>query len=83
MEPFYFGKSPRALFGVYHPPKAGMTRKTGVVLCYPMGHEYVYSHRAFLRLAMLLSSAGFHVLRFDFYGCGDSEGDCKEGKIRQ
>ena len=83
MEAFYFGKSPRALFGVYHPPQDEKNRNAAVVLCYPMGHEYVHSHRAFLRLAILLSSVGFHVLRFDFYGCGDSEGESDEGDIRQ
>jgi pimeloyl-ACP methyl ester carboxylesterase len=48
-----------------------------------MGHEYIASHRAYRRLAVLLSDAGFNVLRFDFYGCGDSGGDCNEGHIRQ
>jgi pimeloyl-ACP methyl ester carboxylesterase len=48
-----------------------------------MGQEYIRSHRAFLQLARLLSSTGFHVLRFDFYGCGDSEGDFSQGSIKQ
>jgi alpha/beta superfamily hydrolase len=83
MEPFYFGKPSKLLFGNYHPPQGARIRDIGVVLCYPMGQEYIRSHRAFLQLAKLLSSNGFHVLRFDFYGCGDSEGNCNDGNINQ
>lgn len=81
MEPFYFGDPERALFGAYHPPKGGSIRKTGIVLCYPMGQEYMRAHRAFLRLAILLAGAGFHVMRFDYFGCGDSEGSCSQWSI--
>jgi exosortase A-associated hydrolase 2 len=81
MEPLYFGKRGRTLFGIYHAPHRDSDRRVGVVLGYPMGQEYIRSHRAFFRLAVLLSSAGFHVLRFDFYGCGDSEGDFEEARL--
>lgn len=78
MNPFLFGTSQEPLFGVYQPPKAQRTRETGVVLCYPMGQEYMRSHRAFRQLAMLLTKAGFHVLRFDYFGTGDSAGASDE-----
>jgi pimeloyl-ACP methyl ester carboxylesterase len=74
MEPFYFGPASGQLFGVYHAPDAHQARDAGVVLCYPMGQEYIRSHRAFLQLALLLAAHGFHVLRFDFSSCGDSPG---------
>jgi pimeloyl-ACP methyl ester carboxylesterase len=48
-----------------------------------MGHEYIASHRAYRQLAVRLADIGFPVLRFDFYGCGDSRGNCKQGQIRQ
>jgi alpha/beta superfamily hydrolase len=83
IEPFYFGTSTKPLFGCYHAPQGGPFRDCGVVLCYPMGQEYIRSHRAYRQLAIRLSSAGFPVLRFDFYGCGDSSGDCEEGEMRQ
>lgn len=82
IEPFYFGKAPNLLFGVYHPSVQDV-RNEGVVICYPMGQEYMRSHRSFFRLASLLASEGFHVLRFDYYGTGDSRGDCDEISINQ
>jgi pimeloyl-ACP methyl ester carboxylesterase len=78
MNPFLFGTSQEPLFGVYQPPKAQRSRETGIVLCYPMGQEYMRSHRAFRQLAMLLTKAGFHVLRFDYFGTGDSAGASDE-----
>ena len=71
LEPFYFGPH-QQLFGVYHPPARAVERAVGVVLCYPMGQEYLRAHRAFVHLAMRLAQCGFHTLRFDFSGCGDS-----------
>jgi pimeloyl-ACP methyl ester carboxylesterase len=83
MEPFYFRKSFKPLLGIYHPPRINTSHNVGVVLCYPMGQEYMRSHRSFFQLAQLLSSAGFDVLRFDYYGCGDSDGACNQGSIKQ
>jgi uncharacterized protein len=83
VNPIFFGRSPKSLFGVYHPPKAMTARATGVVLCYPFGQEYMRAHRAFRQMAMLLSKAGFHVLRFDYYGTGDSAGETDEASLPQ
>ena len=75
MEPFFFGPKHRRLFGVYHPPAVRRVVPAGVVLCYPFLQEYFRSHRAFLRLAIQLAGRGWHALRFDYSGCGDSYGD--------
>ena len=83
MEPFYFGESGKLLFGCYHAPEVESRRDCGVVLCYPMGHEYMQFHRAYRQLAIQLSKVGFPVLRFDFFGCGDSAGNGEEGRIHQ
>jgi len=48
-----------------------------------LGHEYILSHRAYRQLAARLAHAGFPVLRFDFWGCGDSGGACEEGNIQR
>jgi pimeloyl-ACP methyl ester carboxylesterase len=83
VNPLYFGAADRALYGVYLPPKAKQARRSGVVLCYPMGQEYMRAHRAFRQLAMLLQRAGFHVLRFDYSGTGDSAGESDSGTMAQ
>ena len=83
MKPFYFGSQEKPLFGCYHAPQAGPTRDCGVVLCHSMGNEYIRFHRAYRQLAIHLSNVGFPVLRFDFYGCGDSSSGCEQGQLRQ
>ncbi|HVJ53063.1 MAG TPA: alpha/beta fold hydrolase [Aliidongia sp.] len=74
MNPFYFGTAERRLFGLYEPAFKG-TGKRGAVLCNPWGSEYLFAHRTMRQLAIKLSTAGFHTLRFDFFGTGDSSGD--------
>jgi uncharacterized protein len=83
MHAFYFGTSKAPLFGVYHPPRGTSPRDHGVVLCYPWGQEYMRGHRAFRQLAFGLTRAGFHVLRFDYFGTGDSGGSSEEGAPEQ
>ena len=80
MQPIYFGPG-RRLFGVYHPPQPPGGRTAGVVLCHPIGHEYLRVHRAFRNLAALLARAGFPVLRFDYSGSGDSGGDGADARL--
>jgi amino acid adenylation domain-containing protein len=76
MQPLYFGPSGDSLFGCYHPTNSPVGAPgLGVVLCQPHGHESIQFHRVFRQLAVLLSEAGLPTLRFDFHGCGDSEGD--------
>lgn len=72
MHPFYFGDRERALFGVHHAPLGERVRETAVLCCQPLGHEYMRAHRAFRMLAEALARAGYHVLRFDYSGTGDS-----------
>lgn len=74
MNPLFFGPANAPLYGVYHPPKAE-PRAAGVVLCNAFGQEYMRAHRAYRQLALLLTRKGFHVLRFDYRGTGDSSGD--------
>jgi pimeloyl-ACP methyl ester carboxylesterase len=83
VEPFFFGESSTALFGCYHRPLQGPAREYGVVFCAPIGREYIQSHRLFYQLAVQLAQLGFHVLRFDYFGCGDSAGDFEKGSLRQ
>lgn len=83
MTPFYFGAPERPLYGCYHEPRSGLRRTCGAILCPPLWHEYIYSHRAYRQLAARLSHAGYPVLRFDYYGSGDSGGDEEQGEFPQ
>ena len=82
MRPLFFGSASRKLYGVYQPasgPAPRGTRAQGVVLCYPGVQEYNTAHQAFRKLSGLLSRAGLHVLRFDYFGTGDSAGEMHDG----
>lgn len=81
--PFYFGSGEKQLYGCYHAPRAQQSRNCGMVICQAMGHEYIYCHRALRQLATRLGDVGFPVLRFDFYGSGDSSGDLDDADISQ
>src|SRR5260370_26129393 len=76
--PLYFGPPDEPLFGCYHEPPAGHRRKCAVLICPPIGHENINCHRALRQLAARLAETGFPVLRFDYYGCGDSAGVSEE-----
>ncbi|HEY0931432.1 MAG TPA: alpha/beta hydrolase [Gemmatimonas sp.] len=77
----FFGPPDRQLYGVYHPPARARADNAGVVLCYPIGQEYIRIHRAFRWLANQLAGQGFHVLRFDYSGQGDSAGDFGDARM--
>jgi pimeloyl-ACP methyl ester carboxylesterase len=80
MTPFYFGTSSRRLFGLYTPGSARASR--AVVLCPPWGQEYLRAHRSIRHLGNLLSRAGIHVLRFDYFGTGDSAGEMADADLK-
>lgn len=75
MKPFFFGSSVSPLYGVYHQAEGNKAEKGGALLCYPFGQEYMRVHRAFRQIANLLAKNGYHVLRFDYRGTGDSGED--------
>lgn len=72
--PFFFGDSRQSLFGWYHAPAEPMERDLVMVVCPPIGHEYINSHRSMRRLADSVAAAGVPALRFDYHGTGDSSG---------
>lgn len=78
MKPLFFGSSRRRLYGVYHAAHAATARDEAVLLCHPGVQEYNATHWAFRKLAAMLVRDGFHVLRFDWSGTGDSAGDVQD-----
>ncbi len=75
MEYQYIEKGKKQLYSVYHEPTNLENDETGVVLCYPYGQEYIRCHKLYVNLANKLALKGFHVMRFDYFGTGDSSGE--------
>jgi pimeloyl-ACP methyl ester carboxylesterase len=83
VQPFFFGSTKTRLFGCHHVPTSDAARGCAIVFCDPVGHEYIRTHRAFRLLADRCAHIGFPVLRFNYYGCGDSSGASEEGSVHQ
>ncbi len=74
--PLFFGDMPRFLFGMLH-PAVGQARDA-MLVCQPLLQDGLSSHRSLWALAEGLAKAGTEVLRFDWYGSGDSAGNDDE-----
>ena len=66
------------LFGTLHLPAAGAAQKPCVVLLSPGVKMRVGPGRLYVPLTDALTALGNPVLRFDFFGLGDSEGELSE-----
>jgi uncharacterized protein len=75
MTPFYFGADDRRLFGTFHARNPAVAASHAVLLCNAYGREAIQLHRLFRVLADRLTRSGCDVLRFDYYGTGESAGD--------
>ena len=74
-EIFYFGRPRRALLGLRHPPLVEQRARDAMLVCAPLLQEGIRCQRALWSLAETLAAAGVEVLRFDWFGSGDSAGD--------
>src|SRR5690349_12729915 len=71
--PRFFGSRERPLFAWHHRASSGR-RDAVIVLCPPLGYEYMSAYRTWRLLAERLAALGFDVLRFDYDGTGNSAG---------
>jgi len=79
MTPYFFGKTQQQLFGALHHAQSSKSEAhRTVVICPPIGQEYVRSHWCLRLLARQLSRKGINVLRPDYRGIGDSAGTNEE-----
>jgi pimeloyl-ACP methyl ester carboxylesterase len=78
--PVWLGHPNRPAFGWWHGPADGRVR-AGVLLCPPLGFDYLQSQRALRVLADELATAGFCVVRFDYDGTGDSAGGRSDARL--
>lgn len=81
MEEFFYFKniSGKNLFGAINYPEEKSSK--GILICHPMFEEKLHVHRVLVDFSRLLSSAGFNVMRFDYYGEGDSAGQFEEATV--
>ncbi len=79
-EPFFFSAQGSELFGLYQSP-LGPSRKEGIVLCNPLPQEMMRSNHALVQLSRQLAELGFAVLRFDYFGTGDSHGILQDASL--
>jgi pimeloyl-ACP methyl ester carboxylesterase len=72
--PFYLESLHQGIFAWLHRCASVPPANHGVVICPPIGHEQIHSHRSLRHLADACARAGFPTLRLDYHGTGDSEG---------
>lgn len=76
--PFFFSQQGQRLFGMLHRPEAAAANNTGWVFCHPFAEEKLWAHRVFVSMARELARRGMPVLRFDYRGYGDSDGNFEQ-----
>jgi exosortase A-associated hydrolase 2 len=74
-EPFFFDAAPGTRFCLYHAAAPGVPPRGGILYLHPLGDEMNRARRAAATQARAFAAAGYTVLQFDLFGCGDSCGD--------
>ena len=77
VETFFFCDN--ELYARLHKPGKKQKSLGAVLLCNPLFSEANNILWGYQRLATMLAEKGYDVLRFDYYGCGNSLGDDSEG----
>ncbi|MBT8341810.1 MAG: hypothetical protein HKP58_11335 [Desulfatitalea sp.] len=78
IEAFFFNND--QLYGCYH-PSADMGSTRLVVICPPFFEEYQRCYKALVDLSNTCAEEGVHVLRFDYFGTGDSQGLLQQASL--
>lgn len=79
-QPFWLESGGGRCYACRHMPD-GVASRGAIVLCQPFAEERKCVARVFVNLARQLMADGYYVLRFDYRGCGDSEGEFSEFKF--
>ena len=77
---FFLNRDGHRLFSVLH-YAADDSRARAVVICAPLFDEKLWSHRVLVNLARHLAAAGVSVLRFDYFGDGESDGRFEDASV--
>lgn len=74
----FLNKRGARLFGILHVPLVTERSDTAIILLSPGVKMRTGPHRLYRQMTELFTNLGFSVLRFDFFGLGDSEGQMEE-----
>lgn len=74
----FCNKGGNRLFGILHRPSKPCASGVAIILLSPGVKTRVAPHRLYIQMAERFVALGYPVLRFDFYGLGDSEGEVEE-----
>jgi uncharacterized protein len=83
VRPFFFNGEQKPLFGGYYEPATSRPAGLPVLICPPIGHEYVRCYNAIRKLCGRLAQGGFGVMKFDYCGLGDSYGDGSDVDVQE
>lgn len=79
---FFPNRVHKRLFGVLHRPDTTVAcHDLAIVFCAPLFEEKLWSHRVMVNFARYLAIRGVSVLRFDYFGDGESEGRFEEASV--
>jgi alpha/beta superfamily hydrolase len=77
----FLNKDGLRLFGILHRPSKPAHIDTAIVLLSPGVKMRVAPHRLYNKMAARFVALGYVVLRFDFHGLGDAEGEAPEALL--
>ena len=75
---FFLNRGGQRLFSILH--SAGQADRA-VVVCAPLFDEKLWSHRVLVNFARFLAARGVPVLRFYYFGDGESDGRFEEASV--
>lgn len=79
---FFLNARRQRLYSVLHLASGAQAQtEFGVVFCAPLFDEKLWSHRVLVNYARSLAAQGIPVLRFDYFGDGESEGRFEEATV--
>lgn len=83
VQPISFQNEGQTLFGMMHIPEPETEKPFPAVLfLHGFQAQRVEAHRIFVKMARLLEEEGIASFRFDFRGCGESDGKMEEVTIK-
>lgn len=75
VETFFINTRQRQLYGVTQAPSPDNDNGTGILLVPPLGNEQRRCQRPFRTMMQQIAREGFHLMRFDWRGTGNSSGN--------